>query len=279
MIRLRAGCLLAFMVAAGAARAQDKSDLPDAPIPAHDVVPSSDQTGVVHVNAAPEAQARTYRALVAGMDRFDSRHALAPAVPQLLFEATISRRREVLPPGLAVKLSGATLSLPLLLDAEARFAVPRSQAAWDQKADLVFNQRQSSKIRVYPYVRTPGLAPDVLRLGDLRLVCQVEVAIAKEEAPLLVVLAANALFRSTDWCGMDRRGAGGYSMRTPPGVARAVLQEGNRSRNVQIAKGELLVPIGDTSWGDDALIMLEFAAPADPSATTRTAGETPRTGP
>lgn len=283
MARLHAVCLSMLAWCSGPALAQETT-APAAAIPVEDVMPARGQAGVVHVNGAPETQARTYRGIAAGMDRFDRLHALAPAVPQLVFQALMPKGGQALPPGLAVKLSGDTLSLPLALDGESHFTVPRSQAAWDQKAELVLNQKKPNRIRIVPWVRSPGLAPNVLRLGDLRLECQAGIAIAKEEAPLVAVLAANAMFRTSDWCNLHKeRSSGGMSTRAPARVAHAVLQEGNRSRNVQTWAGgwEVLVPLGDASWGDDALVMLEFAPTPAPDAAepTRTAAETPRTAP
>ena len=48
--------------------------------------PQQAETGAVRVDAIRNPELRSYRAIVAGMDTFDRLHALAPAVPQLLFQ-------------------------------------------------------------------------------------------------------------------------------------------------------------------------------------------------
>lgn len=244
--------------------------------------PARDEGGrqadaVVHVNAIREPEAHGYRAIVAGMARFDERHALAPAAPQLLFRVAPHRSGEALPSDIAVKLAGDSFSLPLALDGEGRFAVPRLQAAWDEKAELAIDRKKRS-YAIRPYVRTPGLAPDVLRLGDLRLECQVSMAIAREELGTMWSLTLTALARSTDWCSVVKQNGGGYVVYPPARVARAVLREGERRQDLRASDRGMLVPVGDAGWSDEALVELEFAAAPD-AATTRTAGETPRTGP
>ncbi len=89
------------------------------------------------------------------------------------------------PAGLDIFDARHTLALPV--GSDALFDVPRSQQAWDANAELVL-RRKRNEVRVWPYVRTPGLADNQRRLGDLRLECQVFVALA------------NTVFLTGDWC-------------------------------------------------------------------------------
>jgi hypothetical protein len=77
--------------------------------------------------------------------------------------------------------------------------VPRSQAAYDARAELILN-RKKHEVRVEPYVRTPGLPDTQFRLGDVRLDCQVKIAIAKDEIPFWANAVINSLLLTTDWC-------------------------------------------------------------------------------
>jgi hypothetical protein len=128
--------------------------------PAHaqdDVAPGANREGVVHVNAIKNPEMHSYRAIAAGLDTFDDRHALAPAVPQLRFAV----RR----PGGAMletdlptaKLSADAFTLALPVGTDALFDVPRNREAWDADAELVLSRKRKD-VRVWPYVRTPGLA-------------------------------------------------------------------------------------------------------------------------
>lgn len=279
MGRLHTSCVLAWMLAAGAADAALGQETPASPVPAADVTPGPGKEGVVHVNAMKNPEMHSYRAIVAGLDTFDEFHAMAPKVPRLLF-AVRSRNSE--------PLRGDDFALALPVDADARFEVPRSRQAWDTDAELVLS-RKRKEVRVWPHIRTPGLADNQRRLGDIRLECRVMVAIAKKEAPFYIVALANTVLLTGDWCTFLKDKNSNWSVRMPAELASAVLVDGKRSRNLRVEDNAFMVPLFDTSWSDDALIEVAYASAAAPAsgmpatdtvdATTRTAGETPRTGP
>jgi hypothetical protein len=288
MGRLHTSCVLAWMLAAGAADAALGQEAPASPVPAADVTPGPGKEGVVHVNAMKNPEMHSYRAIVAGLDTFDEFHAMAPKVPRLLF-AVRSRNSGPLRGDLpSAKLQGEDFALALPVDADARFEVPRSRQAWDTDAELILS-RKRKEVRVWPYIRTPGLADNQRRLGDIRLECRVMVAIAKKEASFYVVALVNTVLLTGDWCTFMKDKNSNWSVRMPAELASAVLVDGNRSRNLRVEDNAFMVPLFDTSWSDDALIEVAYASAAAPAAgvsatdtvdaTTRTAGETPRTGP
>ena len=248
---------LALLLGAGAPAAAQHSK-PDSP-------------EEIKVNAMRDPEVRKYEAIVAGLDAFDEYHRLAPAVPVLRFliEPRSGVDKPVLP---AARLGGDDgFSLALAVDTDGMFVVPRSQAALDANSELVLNQKRRH-YRVTPVVRSPGLPDNVRRLGDLRLECRVQVAIIKEEIPLWVVLAANTLLRTRDWCGFAFDGKSGFTFKHPQALNAAVLVDGNRSALLETEGKGFRFPLGDTSWSDDTLVELE-------PLPTETAGETPRTAP
>lgn len=253
--------------------------------------PDPDDAGKVHINAIKNPELWTYRAIVAGLDKFDEQHALAPAVPQLLFKVEARGDRAWSGDAPTARIAADDFSIALQLDEQRRFTVPRNEAAYDAKAELVLN-RKKREARVVPWVRTPGLPDNRRRLGDVRLDCKVMIAIAKEEIPFWVVGLVNGFMLTTDWCswfkGTTPKGEErNWSNRVDAELAGATLREGERSLALRVDGKAFQVPIGDTSWGNDALIELEFAppaapvtAPADaPDASIRTADGTPRTAP
>ncbi|WP_229491393.1 hypothetical protein [Massilia sp. HP4] len=242
-----------------------------APAAAQDSQPDSPEE--IKVNAMRDPEVRKYEAIVAGLDAFDEYHRMAPKVPVLQFrvEPRSSAQKPVLP---AARLGGDDgFSLALAVDTDGMFIVPRSQAALDANSELVLNQKRR-QYRVTPVVRSPGLPGNVRRLGDLRLECRVQVAIIKEEIPLWVVLAANTLLRTRDWCGFTFEGKSGFTFKHTQTLHAAVLVDGNRSALLETEGKGFRVPLGDTSWSDDTLVELE----GEPTPTG-TAGETPRTAP
>ena len=241
------------------------------------------QLDPVHVNAMRNPEVKKYKAILAGLDTFDKFHGLAPAVGKLQFRLS-PRGKDEMPEPLAVRLAGDDgFRLALALDAAGRFVVPRSAAALDAKSELELN-RKRRVYRIEPDIRTPGLAPNQRRLGDLRLECKVMMAIGKEEMPLWGVVLVNGILLRTDWCGFfgDEKSSAyggvskeanfGYRAERP--LSQAVLVDGNRSALLEVSGSSFNVPIGNSTWSDDAIVELSFAEPP-----TGTAGETPRTAP
>ncbi len=251
-------------------------------VPAHaaqDKDKENDERATVHINAVKNPELHTYRAIVAGLDKFDELHALAPAVPQLRFQVE-GRGGKVLTGELpTARISADDFSIPLTLDQDARFSVPRSQAAYDARAELVLN-RKKYEARVVSYVRTPGLADNQARLGDVRLDCRVKIAIAKEEIPFWVNGLINSILLTTDWCswfkgetpnGGDRQ----WTQNAAAALSAATMRDGERSMALKVKGKGYSLPIGDVSWSNDALIELAFAPPAAPAATEETKGSAP----
>ena len=237
----------------------------------------------VHVNAMRNPEVKKYKAILAGLDTFDKFHQLAPAVQKLEFRLS-PRSKDERPEPLAVRLAGDDgYKLALALDAQMRFVVPRSEAALDANSELELNRKRRA-YRIEPDIRTPGLAANQRRLGDLRLECKVMMAIGKEEMPLWGVVLVNGVLFTTDWCsffGDEKDGVYGgvkkeahFGYRADRALAQALLVEANRSALLKINGKSFDVPIGNSSWSDDAVVELTFAEPP-----TGTAGETPRTAP
>ena len=260
--------LLGSVLLCGAAGAADSA-------PARELEP-------VHVNAMRDPEIRKYKAILAGLDAFDRHHKLAPAVDRLAFRA-MARKADDSPLPLAARLVGDDgFALPVPVDADGRFTVPRSEAAARAGSELELN-RKRRHYRITPDIRTPGLPFHQRRLGDLRLECKVMVAIAKEEIPLFWVLTINTVMLTTDWCGFfDEKRKARFGFHADGPVTAALLREGDRTLQLKAKEDSFEVPLASPEWSDEAVVELSYAepagAPAAPTATG-TAGETPRTAP
>lgn len=243
---------------AGAGAAQDKE---------------LDERGTVHINAVKNPELHSYRAVVAGLDKFDELHALAPGVPQLRFQVRAAQGRTLGDGPLAARVAADDFSIPLALDQDLRFSVPRSQAAYDAKAELVLN-RKKRDARFDTWVRTPGLADNQYRLGDVRLDCQVKIAIAKEEIPFWANALVNSLLLTTDWCSWfkgdtPKGGDRSWSRDAAAQLSAATLRDGERTLALKVDGKSFRMPIGDTSWSNDAIVELEYAPAAEPAVAAR----------
>ena len=229
-----------------------------------------DNPDTINVNAVRDPEVRRYTSILAGLDAFDRHHHLAPGVDALRFRV---QRDPASDAAARVRLEGdGGFVLPIAPDARGEYVVPRSEEAKAANSELVLNQK-SSRYRIQPHVRTPGLPENVRRLGDLRLECKVWVAISKNEIGLMWTLTINGLLRTRDWCTFLDKGKAGYAFHVRERIVRAILHEGNRSALLESRRRSFMAPLHDMSWSDEALVELEYETP------TGTAGETPRTGP
>jgi hypothetical protein len=243
----------------------------------------------IPVDAIRNPEMQSYRAIWAGLDMFDKEHGLAPAVPEMHFRLLTNKsgakcigfcggssQRQIGAdePDFGLRIASDNDSIPLRVSPEGVFTVPRNQAAYDDKADLVLNRKKNS-YRMWPEVRTPGLPENVRRLGDLRLECKVKVAIAKEEIPFILVAFVNSILLTTDWCMKgefnDEKFKFGYMSEKP--LLSATLVDGEHSLKLESSKHGYQVALGDRSWPDDALVQLEYApaiSEAEQAATSTT---------
>lgn len=231
-----------------------------------DVAPGANREGVVHVNAIKNPEMHSYRAIAAGLDTFDEQHALAPSVPHLRFSVRARGGADLAGNMPTAKLSGDEFSLPLPVGTDALFDVPRSREAWDADAELVLS-RKRNEVRIWPHVRTPGLADNQRRLGDLRLECQVLISIVKKEVPFWGVAMINTVLLTGDWCSFFKDGDRTWSVDVDAPLASAVLRDGERTLPLRVKGRHFEVPLYDASWTNDALIDLAYE-PAKPEGTT-----------
>jgi len=86
---------------------------------------------------------------------------------------------------------------------------------------------------------------------------------------------------------MPKSGDRNWSRSASAKLSAATLRDGERSLALKVSGKSFRIPIGDTSWSNDALVEVTYAptaSAAEPASgpaapLTRTAGETPRTAP
>jgi len=202
-----------------------------------------------------------YAVLAAGMAAFEEERELAPQA--------VLRFRLLLSPGVAV-LDNIALTLvdgdhmaAVLITPEGFFQLDRARRGAGARLAVNRNGAQFDGNRApQPDVRTPGLPGNVRRLGDLRLECQVKMAMAKATLSFMQGIAISALGGS-DWCA-PRKG-GGYGVDTAEPVAHATLSEGTRVLSLPArGRNAVTVPIADRAWADDALVTFVRAPPPAP---------------
>ncbi|WP_342118809.1 hypothetical protein [Pseudoduganella sp. OTU4001] len=224
---------------------------------------AQEATPSVEVQGVKNPDMRSYRAVVAGLDAFEKHHALAPAVPELRFRlaprsGTEQAAQDAAEP-LYLRIVGNGDPIPVPVAPDGTFSVPRVESAYDDDADLILN-RKKGVLKGRPEVRTPGLPENVRRLGDLRLECQVMVAIGKKEIGLMFTLLVNTIAMTTDWCDMSfNKKKVNFSFASLRALDGAEIVDGERRMPLEVTDYSFQPPVAEPEWSNDARIELRYA--------------------
>lgn len=212
----------------------------------------------VHVSGMRNPELKPYRVMSAGLDAFEDHHDLAPNARELRFKL---RPRASAPPdamdNLSLRIAGDTISIPVPLAPDGSFVLPRSEQAYEENADLQLNKKKGS-YRWQPDIHSPYVPTTMRRLGDLRLECQVKVAIAKKEMGFWIKALVNSFLLSSDWCNVPKLQLHTAVERK---LAGATLLYGQQRIRLHLSgDGEGYVPpLSDRTYPDDTLIELKYA--------------------
>jgi hypothetical protein len=236
-------------------------------------------TATVRVNYVRDPVDKSYRRMVAGMERFErerARHAPQASLRFRLLPRLPNTRLD----GVALRIASENGSIPVPLAPDFSFTLPRSEAALRDDAAVVAN-RKSTSMTWRAWVETPGLPPGTRRLGDLRLECKVgmDARLVSNTSPLFGWLSA-ALSSTEAVCGQPD---GNYlffadqpllgATLTAPGRSAALpfrmLYAGGKLPRSELAYCDCQVlldrtyyaPIWDPAWPDDTLLAFEPMAP------------------
>ena len=238
--------LALFSLVAGSSIAQVAASASGADVP-----DLSAQT--VEIKGVRDPELKPYAQVLLGVAAFRKFHARAPAT-ELKF--VLRPHKPMSFDTVSLRLEGGTTSMPITIDHEGVFVLPVVQQAIDEGAELVLNQAKGS-IRFRPYIRSPGLLPDQVRIGDLRLECEVLWAIEQQEASFV---ARNTFKLLGGPCASSKiRSIWSYAKP----LKAATLVSGDRRIALPVFNSGLsyAVPLHDQSWDDAALVQVELLAP------------------
>ena len=195
----------------------------------------------------PQPMTWRYETLEAAQELFD-RHATRYAPNALLtfrlpqFGASDDRNVVELVQG------GARTALPMA--APAAFMLVGASAPGD--ARVVVNRHFPAGAIVHPHVqvRSSDLPPGVLRLGDLRVACQAQQAMAKTEG-----LQAHAVLGVSSLLGFDACDKQPVAAFDAPGSPFDTIVIEDGARQASLAAGQAgAFTLGDKRWSDNARI-------------------------
>jgi hypothetical protein len=232
----------------------------------------------VEVTALHDPVEKSYRKIVKGMELFERKRALAP-LASLRFRL-LPRRVGTDMGGIALRIVGDTVAIPVSIASDNTFTLGRVQQALDEDAFVVPDRRAGS-LTWRVDIRTPGLPPNTRRLGDLRLECAVGIeAGLVSNTPRSILDELARLIADRDYC--DQREPHYLFFEDRP-LWSVTLVHGNRrdvlsvdelyagvsresmgAGELQYCDCEVLLdrtyyaPLGDRSWPDDTLLEFEY---------------------
>lgn len=230
------------------------------------------QPAVVAVTGHYASELRAYSRFLPGIREFEHFHDLAPATRLRFGLVTPSFPMKPLPLAQARLESSSfwsSWSQDLPVEEDGWFTIPDSKEAEQRDADVVVSRRKGSDARWVIDVHTPGLPPQVYRLGDLRLECRVYLAIewAVWHGRLLMGRPHSGLTQPP----MDAACSGPrwifFNTRPWPRLRAYVLREAGRSERHELnglpinteAFQLALKQTADTPpWSDGARVEFEF---------------------
>lgn len=214
----------------------------------------------VEVSNTRDPELRSYTQMAKGLQAERDKHQLAP--DSTLYFILIPKSSRIKLDGLTMRLASDDNSIPIPIDADGKFHLPLIEQARDGEYDLLLN-KPKGQFLIRPYVKSPNLAPDAKRLGDLRLECEVRWAIERQDVSTVFRIFVKAL-GTGDPCTSRAVAVGFYP---PPGIDTVALDTPAKAIRLNVSPDKVYaLPLWDAAIRDDSLIRYERhgvqAAPA-----------------
>ena len=218
---------------------------------------------------------KSYRKMIKGIERFERERALAPAAT-LRFRL-LPRVPGASMQGIALRVAGDRISIPIPIAADNSFVLERNAQALAEDAAVVAN-RKTDSMTWRAWVQTSGLPSGTRRLGDLRLECRVgmDAGLISNTSPIFAWLTT--LLTDTDQvCNSPD---GNYLFFAEQPIFSVTLRHGAASMALPLRMlyggGEqtadtlpycdcqvlldrsYYAPIWDRRWPDDTLVEFEY---------------------
>ncbi len=252
------------------------------PATAQDGRPPAEPIATVTVRTVRDPVDKSYRKMIAAAQRFARERASFAPQASLRFRL-LPRLPGVDMHGIALRVVGDTVSIPVPVAADNSFVLPRDEQALREDAAVIAN-RKTSSMTWRAWVSSPGLPPGTRRLGDLRLECRVgvEAGLVSNSSPLFGWLTS-ALTSPDKVCNSPD---GNYLFFADRPIFAVTLRAGSRVETLPFsmlyAGGEqtpdmlpycdcqvlldrtYYAPIWDAGWPDDTLVEFDYMREVPP---------------
>jgi hypothetical protein len=240
--------------------------------------PAPAQDDAVVVSALRNPVKKSYSKMLQGAEHFKQHQYLAPNA-ELRFKL-LPRKPDTKMAGVRLQVADDHRTIPIKVAPDQTFTLEANAAALKENAQVMPNRRAGT-LTWRADVRTPGLPPNVRRLGDLRLECEVGMksGLISNYPRGFFGWLDGLITRNADYC---HREAPRYlffaerpiwSVTLVDGERREVLPVdllyGGATRDPDWKKDQhcdcealfdhaYFVPLGDPSWPDDTLVQIEY---------------------
>lgn len=217
---------------------------------------SEEQTQRVEIANYKGPELRSYSQMLKGLIAYNEKHAHAPNSE--LYFILIPKSKKFAIQGLTMRLVSDESSINIPVDEEGKFQLPLIALKNDDEYDLIVN-RPKGQYYIKPYVKSPNLAENSKRLGDIRLECQVRWAIERQDVSP-VFSSYVKLFGSGNPCTSR---AVSVLFFAPQNMDTVTLENSKSPLSFKVdGKGQYPLPIWDGQFQDDDLIRYERKVPA-----------------
>ena len=197
---------------------------------------------------------RPYNYFLRGIKIFEELHSLAPRT-----DLTFILR----PQNDGVDLGKLTMALenddfrrPISVNADGIFKLPNDPIAAKKNAEVSINQKRNHFKWNFLAIRTPGMAPNERRIGDLRLTCEVYVAMEKWSKIRIEFGLTDEVF-SSNVCQHEKIY---WTFYEPQILKSAAVVNGSYRRELDLTPDRFgfSVFLGAPLMDNDSVIVLEF---------------------
>jgi hypothetical protein len=198
---------------------------------------------------------RSYLVLSKAMDAYDKYKYYAPAAPLKFRIHRWQEHASFDELKLRIENSGYSINIPVAAD--GTFSLSRNEELIKNEAELVLNKKKG-EYRWVPFIKSPGLPANTIRLGDMRLACEMLIELERSEVSLLL----SSVFSNVKVCTSKNYQFYWY---VENDIRAVIATYDGRREQFKLTKFEgrpsFKSPVNDKEWPDDTLFELYTSLP------------------
>lgn len=205
----------------------------------------------VNASGLKDADWKPYLSMLKGMDAYDKFKSYAPTAPlKFIIKPQMGN---VLNTALALRIEDEGNSMAVPIAEDGTFVLPRNQELADRKAEMVLNKKKG--YRWTAHIISANVPAHSWRMGDMRLQCEVMMAINKDDLSFIAkaaLLAINPCHSSIV----------GWTRPLPEGRNELVAIYSNKREKIELleenGKLNFRVPFHEDKYPDDTLFEIQY---------------------